>query len=127
MTTYHMVIEGTLGLTAFKFITDYLEREGLLPGFVEGYSKIHHDEPRHIGYGIWFLRETVRADPGLADNVRGTLRSLLPAVARVAVAAGRRRHGLGRSWRQRRGDPRFRAQWPIASAERSIGVPLETL
>ncbi|MEA2389785.1 MAG: ribonucleoside-diphosphate reductase beta chain, partial [Thermoleophilaceae bacterium] len=28
VTTYHMVIEGTLGLTAFRFITRYLEREG---------------------------------------------------------------------------------------------------
>ena len=50
---YHLVIEATLGLTAFNFITAYLEREGLLPGFVEGYSKIHHDEQRHIGYGTW--------------------------------------------------------------------------
>jgi ribonucleoside-diphosphate reductase beta chain len=81
VTTYHMVIEGTLGLTAFRFITRYLEREGLLPGFVEGYSKIHHDEHRHIGYGTWFLREAVEADPALAENVRATLRSLLPAVA----------------------------------------------
>ena len=36
VTTYHMVIEGTLGLTAFEFITRYLEREGLLPGLRRG-------------------------------------------------------------------------------------------
>src|SRR4051812_24613488 len=42
VTTYHLVIEATLGLTAFEFITRYLEREALLTGFVEGYSKIHH-------------------------------------------------------------------------------------
>ena len=70
MTLYHMVIEGTLGLTAFNFITRYLERLGLLPGFVEGYSKIHHDEQRHIGYGTWFLREAVGREPALADSVR---------------------------------------------------------
>jgi len=81
VTTYHMIIEGTLGLTAFNFISGYLERQELLPGFVEGYSKIHHDEQRHIGYGTWFLREAVRADPALADTVRETLRELLPAVA----------------------------------------------
>jgi ribonucleoside-diphosphate reductase beta chain len=81
VTTYHMVIEGTLGLTAFEFITRYLEREGLLAGFVAGYSRIHHDEQRHIGYGTWFLREAVRRDPGLAEHVRRTLRELLPAVA----------------------------------------------
>ena len=52
-----------------------------LPGFVEGYSLIHHDETRHIGYGIWFLRETVRDHPEQGDTVRQTLRDLLPSVA----------------------------------------------
>ena len=50
----------------------------MLPGFVEGYSRIHHDETRHIGYGVWFLRETVREHPEAADDVRETLRDLLP-------------------------------------------------
>jgi len=81
ITLYHLILEGTLGLTSFRFITEFLIREQLLPGFVEGYSKIHHDETRHIGYGVWFLRETVRADPDQADVVRGTLRDLLPSVA----------------------------------------------
>ena len=81
MTIYHLVLEATLGLTSFHFITQYLEREGLLPGFVAGYSKIHHDETRHIGYGIWFLRETVREHPEMAEVVRQTLRELLPSVA----------------------------------------------
>jgi ribonucleoside-diphosphate reductase beta chain len=81
VTTYHLVIEATLGLTAFEFITRYLEREGLLRGFVEGYTRIHHDEQRHIGYGTWYLRDAVRDDPELADRVRATLRDLLPAVA----------------------------------------------
>jgi ribonucleoside-diphosphate reductase beta chain len=81
VTTYHLVIESTLGLTAFRFITRYLEAEGLLPGFVEGYSRIHHDEQRHIGYGVWYLRDAVARDPALADEVRGALGRLLPAVA----------------------------------------------
>jgi ribonucleoside-diphosphate reductase beta chain len=80
-TLYHQVLEGTLGLTSFHFITDYLRRSELLAGFVEGYSKIHHDETRHIGYGVWFLRETVRDHPEMADVVRQTLRDLLPSVA----------------------------------------------
>ena len=81
VTLYHLILEATLGLTTFKFTTDYLSREGLLPGFVEGYSKIHHDETRHIGYGIWFLRESVRANPEMGDVVRQTMRDLLPYVA----------------------------------------------
>jgi ribonucleoside-diphosphate reductase beta chain len=81
VTIYHLILEATLGLTSFRFVTGYLEREALLPGFVAGYSKIHHDETRHIGYGIWFLRETVRAQPEAAEVVRATLRELLPSVA----------------------------------------------
>jgi ribonucleoside-diphosphate reductase beta chain len=81
VTLYHLILESTLGLTTYKFTTDYLTREGLLPGFVDGYSKIHHDETRHIGYGVWFLRETVARDPAAGDAVRATLRELLPSVA----------------------------------------------
>jgi ribonucleoside-diphosphate reductase beta chain len=86
---YHMVIEGALGLTAFNFITRYLEDSGQLPGFVEGYSKIHHDEQRHIGYGTWFLRDAVGRDPALADSVRATLRAALPAVAEALTPPDR--------------------------------------
>jgi ribonucleoside-diphosphate reductase beta chain len=81
ITIYHLILEATLGLTTFRFITQYLDREGLLPGFVEGYSKIHHDETRHIGYGVWFLREAVRDGGEAAATIRETLRELLPAVA----------------------------------------------
>jgi ribonucleoside-diphosphate reductase beta chain len=81
VTIYHLILESTLGLTTFRFATEYLEREGLLPGFVTGYSKIHHDETRHIGYGVWFLRETVAESPKAAEAVRATLRELLPSVA----------------------------------------------
>ena len=88
VTLYHLVLEGTLGLTSFKFITDYLNDNGLLPGFVAGYSKIHHDETRHIGYGVWFLREAVRDNPELQDTMRRTLRDLLPHVAATLKLPG---------------------------------------
>jgi ribonucleoside-diphosphate reductase beta chain len=81
ITIYHLILEGTLGLTSYRFVTDYLRDARLLGGFVDGYDKIHHDETRHIGYGVWFLRETVRQQPELADEVRDTLRDLLPSVA----------------------------------------------
>jgi ribonucleoside-diphosphate reductase beta chain len=89
VTLYHMVIEGTLGLTAFNFITRYLEDSAQLPGFVEGYSRIHHDEQRHIGYGTWFLRDAVAREPGLADSVRAALRESLPAVAEALTPPDR--------------------------------------
>jgi len=81
VTLYHLVLESTLGLTTFKFITDYLIANELLPGFVDGYSKIHRDETRHIVYGVWYLRETIREHPQMGDTVRQTLRDLLPSVA----------------------------------------------
>jgi ribonucleoside-diphosphate reductase beta chain len=95
VTTYHLVIEATLGLTAFRFITRYLETEGLLPGFREGYGRIHRDEQRHIGYGVWFLRSAVAGDPALADTVRATLGRLLPAVAESLTPPDR---GGGTDW-----------------------------
>ena len=81
VTLYHQVIEATLGLTSFKFITDHLRERELLRGFVDGYERIHHDETRHIGYGVWFLRETVRERPEMAGVVREMLREVLPSVA----------------------------------------------
>jgi len=81
VTIYHMVIEGTLGLTASHFILDYLRERDLLPGFTEGYGRIASDEQRHLAYGTWFLREEVAADPAMADVIRDQIRERLPAVA----------------------------------------------
>jgi ribonucleoside-diphosphate reductase beta chain len=81
VTIYHQILEGTLGLTTFEFSTRFMERQGLLPGFVEGYTKIHHDEQRHIGYGTWYLREAIAEKPAMADVVRATMLDLMPAVA----------------------------------------------
>jgi ribonucleoside-diphosphate reductase beta chain len=81
VTIYHMVIEGTLGLTASHFILDYLRERDQLPGFTEGYGRIASDEQRHIAYGTWFLREAVAADPAMAGVIREQIKELLPAVA----------------------------------------------
>ena len=126
VTTYHMVIEGTLGLTAFNFIVRYLERESLLPGFVEGYSKIHHDEQRHIAYGTWVLREAVRQDPALAENVRRTLRSLLPAVSQSLTPPDRE----GTDWDALGASSEEIRDFAVSGLSRRlniVGVPLDTL
>jgi ribonucleoside-diphosphate reductase beta chain len=81
VTIYHMVIEGTLGITASHFLLDFLRDREVLPGFVDGYSRIASDEQRHIAYGTRFLQLAVREDPAMADVVRGRLVDLLPAVA----------------------------------------------
>ena len=126
VTTYHEVIEGTLGLTAFNFITRYLHRSEQLPGFVEGYSKIHHDEQRHIAYGTRFLRQAVHDEPALAENVRATLRSLLPAVAQALTPPDREDtdwEALG----ARSDEIREFALSGLSRRLKIVGVPLDTL
>jgi ribonucleoside-diphosphate reductase beta chain len=126
ITLYHLVLESTLGLTTFKFVTDYLNAEGLLPGFVEGYSKIHHDETRHIGYGVWFLREAVRDHPEQRDTVRETLRRLLPAVAESLKPPGAG-DGSGELLGVTEDEIREFALNGLTRRLKLIGVPLETV
>jgi ribonucleoside-diphosphate reductase beta chain len=88
VTMYHMVIEGTLALTGQNFITDYLERNELLPGFVEGFKKVARDEHRHVAYGTWFLKEKCGSDEEMADRLRACLQELLPIASGVLVPKG---------------------------------------
>ena len=81
VTIYHMVIEGTLGITASHFLLDFLRERDLLPGFVDGYSRIASDEQRHIAYGTQFLQRAVAEDPEMADVIRDRILDLLPVVA----------------------------------------------
>lgn len=121
---YHLALEATLGLTTFEFSTRFLERERLLPGFVAGYTKIHHDEQRHIGYGVWFLRGAVAEDRGMGDVVRQTLRELLPAVAEsLTPPEGTEASALGASAEELRAF----ALDGLTRRLKIIGVPLDTL
>ena len=88
VTTYHMVIEGTLALTGQKFIADNFERLGILPGFVEGFANISRDEHRHVAYGTWFLQQTAGKDKNLAKRVQAKLQELIPVAAGVLVPPG---------------------------------------
>jgi ribonucleoside-diphosphate reductase beta chain len=126
VTLYHLVIESTLGLTSFKFITDYLNDQRLLAGFVEGYSRIHHDETRHIGYGVWFLRETIREQPELANTVRETLRELLPSVAESLKPPGDG-NGSGELLGVTQDEIREFALGGLTRRLNMIGVPRETV
>jgi len=88
ITIYHLVIEGTLALTGQYFITDWFERNGLMPGFVEGFQKIARDEHRHVAYGTWYLQRKAR-EPELAERIQSTLSELLPVAAGVLVPPGK--------------------------------------
>jgi ribonucleoside-diphosphate reductase beta chain len=87
ITTYHMVIEGTLALTGQFFITDYMEKHDLLPGFTEGFKKIAQDEHRHVAYGTWYLQQAAR-DPKLRRRITDKLMELIPIAAGVLVPPG---------------------------------------
>ncbi|MBX5470426.1 MAG: ribonucleotide-diphosphate reductase subunit beta [Thermoleophilaceae bacterium] len=89
VTTYHMVIEGTLALTGQNFITDFFEKTGKMPGFVEGFKKVSQDEHRHVAYGTWYLQKAVCERPELARRVQDKLAELLPVAAGVLVPAGK--------------------------------------
>ena len=87
VTLYHMIIEGTLALTGQWFLTDFMERHGILPGWVEGFRLISQDEHRHVAYGTWFLREKA-GDPQLRRRIAARLAELIPLAAAVLVPPG---------------------------------------
>ena len=82
VTLYHLVLEGTLGLTSFKFITDYLNERRPAAGLRR---RLLEDPPRrdapHRLRRLVPARDRPRRIPRQADVVRATLRDLLPAVA----------------------------------------------
>jgi ribonucleoside-diphosphate reductase beta chain len=88
VTTYHMVIEGTLALTGQYTMTDYLEKNNLLPGFVDGFKKVARDEHRHVAYGTWFLKEKCGTDKAMGERMRARLHELLPTASGVLVPKG---------------------------------------
>lgn len=87
VTTYHMIIEGTLALTGQHFVTRAFEERDILPGFLEGFRHISRDEHRHVAYGTWFLQRKA-ADPGLRRRIAAKLLELLPITAGVLVPPG---------------------------------------
>jgi ribonucleoside-diphosphate reductase beta chain len=87
VTLYHMIIEGTLALTGQWFLTEYMERNEILPGWVEGFQLISRDEHRHVAYGTWFLREKAK-DPALKQRIAERLAELIPLASSVLVPPG---------------------------------------
>jgi ribonucleoside-diphosphate reductase beta chain len=87
ITTYHMVIEGTLALTGQYFQSDNLQKRGILPGHQRAFELISRDEHRHVAYGTWLLQQKAR-DPELAKRIQDKLVETLPSAAGVLVPPG---------------------------------------
>ena len=64
-----------------------MERNGILPGWVEGFRLISQDEHRHVAYGTWFLREKA-GDAALKRRIAERIAELLPLAAAVLVPPG---------------------------------------
>ena len=116
VTIYHMVIEGMLALTGQHFIIDYNEREGTLPGFVEGFTNVARDEHRHVAFGARFLREMAREDPRYVTAIQRTLgRGRADRRGRAEAEVGARRRGR-RAVRRQRSPRRARSRSRRSSA-----------
>src|SRR3954451_12150069 len=85
VTVYMVVIEGTLALTGARFILRYLKEADRLPGFRQGFTAVNRDESRHVGFGVKFLADAIRADPRHKRTVEATLQETLP-IGTLALA-----------------------------------------
>src|SRR4051794_7470117 len=78
VTMYHLVVEALLAQPGQHFISDYLERRDLLPGFRAGMKLVALDEQRHIGFGVKLLHDLAAEDPGVPDAVADLIRRVTP-------------------------------------------------
>ncbi len=85
ITVYMIVIEGTLALTGARFIVKALKDHDWLPGFRAGFTAVNRDESRHVGFGVKFLADAIKADPKNARTVEQTLQECLPVASLVFV------------------------------------------
>jgi ribonucleoside-diphosphate reductase beta chain len=83
VTVYMIVIEGTLALTGARFMLRSLKQMDRLPGFRDGFTHVNRDESRHVGFGVKFLADAIKADERMKQVVQDTLSETLP----VAVLA----------------------------------------
>ena len=85
VTTYMVVIEGMLALTAARFMIKSLKERGWFPGFVQGFTAVNRDESRHVGFGVKFLADAIKDDPANARIIEETLKETLPVAPLVFV------------------------------------------
>src|SRR4051794_16986654 len=85
---YHIVVESLLVQPGQHFISDYLQRRDLLPGFREGMRHVALDEQRHIAFGVRLLHDLAHEDPDVPGAVADLLRTVTPYSLAVFVPPG---------------------------------------
>jgi ribonucleoside-diphosphate reductase beta chain len=85
VTTYMIVIEGMLALTAARFMIKSLKERDWFPGFTAGFTAVNRDESRHVGFGVKFLADAIKDDQANARIIEETLKECLPVAPLVFV------------------------------------------
>jgi Ribonucleotide reductase, small chain/SCP-2 sterol transfer family len=88
VTMYHVVVEALLAQPGQHFISDYLERRELLPGFREGMRRVALDEQRHIAFGVRLLHDLAASDAEVRGAVADLLREVTPYSLAVFIPPG---------------------------------------
>src|SRR3954453_5724043 len=79
VTMYHIVVEALLAQPGQHFISDFLERRDLLPGFRAGMRQVALDEQRHIAFGVRLLHDLAVEDPEARGAGAGLLARATPS------------------------------------------------
>jgi ribonucleoside-diphosphate reductase beta chain len=85
ITIYMIVIEGMLALTGARFMIRSMKERDWLPGFRAGFTAVNRDESRHVGFGVKFLADAIKADQRYKQVIQDTLTETLPT-ATLALA-----------------------------------------
>lgn len=78
VTLYHLVIEGTIGITGHRYLLDHVTERDVFPGFRAGLEAVQRDSIRHVSFGTRFLREAVDTDSTHVGTIRTVLDRCLP-------------------------------------------------
>jgi len=89
VTVYHLVVEGALFLTGMRYQLEGARRWGRTWGHYQGFTAATRDESRHVLFGVRYLRDMVRQDPGrFAPIIQETIRECLPLIAKTMRPPG---------------------------------------
>jgi len=85
--TYNMIVEGVLAETGYHTYYSMFKNNGIMPGNLEGITKLKQDESRHIAYGIFLISRLVAEHPELWEIAQAQMNSLLmPAIGVINEA-----------------------------------------
>ena len=81
--TYNMIVEGTLAETGYEAYHKMLRENNLLPGLLEGITKLKQDESRHIAYGLYLINRLLNENPDCRESFEKHLETLLDDATNV--------------------------------------------